>query len=285
MIAGYHAADFSAGAIAGTLNILRAITFLVDGMAYQSPLANGMQMTVCVQQAVSTVCLYLISADGQGNITVTKGNDAAQASDALMPALPQGQGALGVLMVQTDGVTAFTSGVTDLTAPGITATFLDAPDQFRQHSSVVRISGAHLSGRPLIVKERNFMERNIPLWLNTPAGVPVMVVRNFDRNIFRIWPKPQNPVTVMLTVYRRPLIELDVNAADQQSPEIPDEYHRRMLNGIAWRATLRTDTEVPAGSAASFNQLYKQDIEEINRSENRANYRDGAADVSASATT
>lgn len=115
------------GTNAHTLKIASDCTYVIGATDYIKEAIDNVAMTICSEQPVSTYCYYLISADTTGAITVTKGTDSATAPGAAlaMPALPANSAPLGTILIQTDASHTFTSGTTDLSAAGITATIKD----------------------------------------------------------------------------------------------------------------------------------------------------------------
>ena len=122
------------GTNAGTLQTATAIDFCVNGVpGTQKAATDNIAMTACDTQPVSTYCKYLVSIAIGGAVTVTKGNNAATAALALLPALPATGAPIGYFQILTDASTTFTSGTTDLGAAGLTETYGDL-------NSVVTIS-------------------------------------------------------------------------------------------------------------------------------------------------
>lgn len=115
-----------AGLAEGTGTHTLKTTIAIYYSLYNKPglvktVTDNIAMTTCSAQAVSTFCYYLISIDATGAITTTKGTDNTYS----LPSVPPGTAAMGAFLVTTDSSHPFTSGTTDLSATGITASFFD----------------------------------------------------------------------------------------------------------------------------------------------------------------
>ena len=109
------------GTNTATIQTSTQVVYNLYNQQYTLAATNNLPMTACAQQAVSTFCYYLVSANVSGGVVVTKGTDNTYG----LPATPPGAVAMGALRVTTDATHTFTSGTTDLAATGITATFYD----------------------------------------------------------------------------------------------------------------------------------------------------------------
>jgi hypothetical protein len=118
-------AGLAEGTNANTIKTVTAIDFCINGVpGAQYGATDNIAMTACATQAVSTYCKYLVSIHGT-TVTTTKGEDAATAALALLPALPSTDAPIGWFQQATDSTHTFTSGTTDLSAAGMTPTFGD----------------------------------------------------------------------------------------------------------------------------------------------------------------
>lgn len=107
------------------------IDYCINGIAYHLADGDNIAMTACAQQADDTSCLYLVSVNSSGTVTVTKGTersteDVANGEFNLeWPEVPAGNCPIGGFKIVLDGGT-FTSGTTDITGgTGVTETFYD----------------------------------------------------------------------------------------------------------------------------------------------------------------
>lgn len=118
----YGYANLGEGTNANTIKTQAAISFSIGGTMYTKAITDNIAMTACAQQAISTYCLYLASINAAGTVTLTKGTEVAT-DTATLPATPANNVAFGYIKVATDASHTFTSGTTDLSAAGITATY------------------------------------------------------------------------------------------------------------------------------------------------------------------
>lgn len=103
--------------------------YTIGGQAYHLADTDNIAMTAAAAQAADTTAWYLVSVNAAGTVLITKGTETATASYSAstanqLPAVPAGNCPLAAMKVVTVAVT-FTSGTTDLSASGITATFFD----------------------------------------------------------------------------------------------------------------------------------------------------------------
>lgn len=112
------------GTNAATIKTTNAVSFTIDGVLYTKAATDNIAITATAQQAISTFCLYLVSIDSAGTVTVTKGTELGT-DTAVLPALPANSAPLGYFKIATDGSTTYTGGTTDNGAAGITDTYVD----------------------------------------------------------------------------------------------------------------------------------------------------------------
>lgn len=145
---------------------------------------------------------------------------------------------------------------------------------------IVRIVAAKLEAGtlypPLTVLYDNslaFMEYNYPSWETQVASQPIyLLTASVGTNKVRLWPTPTVNDTLKLVVYRRPVSAL--TAADTvSSPEISEQYHRYLIDGIAWQAYSKQDADTEdAKKLEVHRQLWMKNIEDIKRKNLRKNY-------------
>lgn len=112
------------GTNAATIKTTNATSFRIAGVNYTKAATDNIAITATAQQAISTYCLYLVSINASGTVTVTKGTEVAT-DTAVLPALPADSAPLGYFKIATDGATTYTGGTTDNGAAGITDTYVD----------------------------------------------------------------------------------------------------------------------------------------------------------------
>lgn len=116
------------GTNAHTLLTAAATIFSIAGQQYTKAITDNIAMTAAAAQADGYTGWYLISINAAGTVLVTQGRLTATSSyDATqkqLPDVPAANCPLAAMKIVTSGGT-FTSGTTDLSATGVTATFFD----------------------------------------------------------------------------------------------------------------------------------------------------------------
>lgn len=118
------AAGLAEGTNASTIQTVNAIDFSIGGRLYSKAATDNIAMTAAAAQAAEMYCMYLVSINASGTVKITKGTDVAT-DTAVLPAVPASEAVIGAFKILTAAGTTFTSGTTDLSAAGITATFYD----------------------------------------------------------------------------------------------------------------------------------------------------------------
>ena len=111
----------SEGTNSATLKTTNLIYYFLYNQQLSKTATDNISMTACTIQTEATFCYYLVSLNYAGVVTVTKGT----ANGYAIPSTPIGNVPIGCFKVVTDGTHTFTSGTTDLSTTGITATFYD----------------------------------------------------------------------------------------------------------------------------------------------------------------
>jgi len=107
------------------------VDYCIDGTLYHCADADNIPMTTCAVQAALTICLYLVSLDTSGDMTITKGieqltADLTAGTHTLeWPTAPVDQCPIAAFKIATGTATTFTSGTTDLSAALVTDTYYD----------------------------------------------------------------------------------------------------------------------------------------------------------------
>ena len=127
-------AGLAEGTNANTLKIAApngaGVDYAIDGLLYHKADVDNIAITACAVQADLTSCLYLVSLNAAGTVTITKGEEALTASLGVgreslrWPEVPAGNCPIGGFRVDNSGGT-FTSGTTDLGAATVTDTYYD----------------------------------------------------------------------------------------------------------------------------------------------------------------
>jgi len=105
------------------------IDYAINGILYHKADADNIAMTALTAQAADTVCMYAVQINSSGTVSLKKGDevltvDLGVNGSAQIPTLDASTCLIGAIKVATVAVT-FTSGTTDLSASGITATYFD----------------------------------------------------------------------------------------------------------------------------------------------------------------
>jgi hypothetical protein len=118
------AAGLDEGTNAATIKTVNAIDYAIDGILYSKAATDNIAMNALAAQADLTDCMYLVTIDASGTVVLVKGNAVAAGGDCELPDLPDGYCAIGAIKIALSGGT-FTSGTTDLSGTGVTATYYD----------------------------------------------------------------------------------------------------------------------------------------------------------------
>ena len=103
--------------------------FAIDGLIFHKADVDNIAMNAQTVQAISTTCLYAVQLDSAGAVTIKKGVevptlDLTNGVKVLNWPLPDAaRCAIGYIKIVTGAAATFTSGTTDLSAAGITATY------------------------------------------------------------------------------------------------------------------------------------------------------------------
>lgn len=124
------------------------------------------------------------------------------------------------------------------------------------HESVLKILFAHISGEDTFLEkmDTNYM---LQLWGTTALSVaaadrdtPTYYSLDYQAGYITLFPTPESSGTLILTVSRLPLVELEYvtpnppgTPGTDAEPDIPPRYHRDMLAGVKYRAFLKNDAD------------------------------------------
>lgn len=104
------------------------------------------------------------------------------------------------------------------------------------------------------------MEAYDAYWQDASASTPRFFIPDYETGKLQLWPKPSAASTLLLTVVRDPLAEMN---DDQDTPEIAERYHRSLRFWMMFRAYSKQDSEAndpkkAADSLALFEQEFGQ---------------------------
>ncbi len=129
---------------------------------------------------------------------------------------------------------------------------------------------------PLTRTYKTDIEAWNPDWRNLTAGTPQWYLTDYSEGYLTLCPKSSVNDTILLTVYRLPLTQLDSStpAGLAASPELHFKHHPRLINGIMSLAFLKQDSQTYDPAAAErFRKLWQADKNAIGLS--RRNLNDG----------
>ena len=107
------------------------IDFCINGVLYHKADATDIALTVHGVQAALTTCIYLVCLDAAGTLSSVKGTEVLTAdltagTKVLQFPTPVADTCpIGYVKVATAAATTFTTGTTELSAVGITDTYVD----------------------------------------------------------------------------------------------------------------------------------------------------------------
>ena len=141
--------------------------------------------------------------------------------------------------------TMVTAATVALTAAVATAdTVAQARGDVGLSPLVLDLLRARIDGTPamLEIKSVEQMDEDEPLWETRSYGTPSTLVteRAGEALVARLWPIPVVSGQLLLTVTRLPLSGLNT---DDDSPEIPAQYHARLVDWMLRQAYLKKDSE------------------------------------------
>lgn len=141
---------------------------------------------------------------------------------------------------KTDGIPdSTTPDVVDLVVAQDPGTLLYT-DVLPLHESILKIRSARRAdtGRPVDVLNEEDMQARGMFFDGTPGRLRVLVT-GMDEGKVRLWPFPNEDVTVKFSVFRMPLVTI----TDDEPLEIPSQHHRDLLLWVKHRAYSVQDAE------------------------------------------
>lgn len=102
------------------------------------------------------------------------------------------------------------------------------------------------------------MEAYNPHWMDAAPNVPRVFVPDYETGKLLLWPTPDANATLLMTVVRDPLVEMD---SQDDTPEISPRYHRSLRFWMMVRAYGKQDAEAndpkkEANALALFEQEF-----------------------------
>lgn len=102
------------------------------------------------------------------------------------------------------------------------------------------------------------MESYNARWEDVAANTPSYFITDYQTGALRLWPAPLVDDTLMLTVVRLPLLEMN---DEQDSPEIAPRFHRSLRFWMMFRAYSKQDSQAnDPKKAADALTLFEQEF-------------------------
>lgn len=167
----------------------------------------------------------------------------------------------------TDGIAdASTAAVVELAvAPG--------DDWLTLHPSILRIRSAIRadSGRPIeIINADDMLPRG--WYFDGNTGPVKALVIGQEANKSRAYPKSNETMDMVLTVFRLPLVA--INTDGDQALEIPAEHHPHLMHWMRHRAYLKQDAETfDRTRAAEAEGAFRAYCEQVKQEERRKAFK------------
>lgn len=114
---------------------------------------------------------------------------------------------------------------------------------------VIRVDRARISGEtsPLAMMLMRDADRLLPGWEDYSAATPYTLIPDYESGKIRLIPKPSANGTLLLTVIRLPLAEMD---NDDDDLSIPEHHQRSLRHWVAYRIFSRPDSQLHDPKAA-----------------------------------
>lgn len=136
----------------------------------------------------------------------------------------------------------FTDGLPDTTTTAVTEIALDTlTDTYAVSPLILKYRSAwnKATGRPIeIVNLEDMAPRG--MYFDSIPGHVKSIVTGLDDNFIRVWPFPVEALTIKLSVFRLPL--LDITDASP-ALEIAPQHHLNLLMWVKYRAYSKQDSE------------------------------------------
>ena len=110
------------------------------------------------------------------------------------------------------------------------------------HPAVIYVRRARLAsnGRPLVPIVSRTMDEQYPGWEAAQASTPLVFVPDWQTGYLRLHPPIKIADSVLMTVVRKPLAAMEL---DEDSPEIREHLHLKLLDWVKFRAYSTPDSD------------------------------------------
>lgn len=266
VIIGVTASNWDWGTNTATLATTTPIKFYNRYRQLTFPVQDNIAMSSCDVQDVSTFCKYIIATDGSLNITIIKGSTGSNGV-ASLPNCPDGLTPIGMFSVQTDDSHTFACGTNSLGDAGITAIFLSSSNIISLHPKVLRVEAANMANNsfnPITFKDLSWADRMLRGWRAADPSMPAYMVCDQNSREFTLYPNSLYPDKLILTVARRPMVEMTLDSEF----EIPEEYVKLLYDGVAHLCFGKQDSETfDSEKSIGHYKKWQAGIEKVKRSE------------------
>ncbi len=99
-----------------------------------------------------------------------------------------------------------------------------------------------LSDVPLVQVTRNMLDCTTPGWRTEAESHPYKFLLDYSEGYMTLSPTPDENCTLSMTVFRKPLVEMSISDVEA-FPELPDQFHLELADGICWAGLEKLDTE------------------------------------------
>ena len=118
------------GTTSATIQFTAGADYAINGIIFNKAVTNNIPVTPHEAQEPGTSCIYAVQVDDTGVVSTVKGREVETAElgrglQLEWPRAEERQCLFGAYRVDTDLVTSFVNGTTDLSATGITTKFFD----------------------------------------------------------------------------------------------------------------------------------------------------------------
>lgn len=124
---------------------------------------------------------------------------------------------------------------------------------------VMFVRRARLEGqRPLARMNMQDMEDQDPMWQDAAPGRSRVFITDYETGKLLLWPTPDADATLLMTVVRTPLAEMN---DPEDSPEMAPRFHRSLRHWMLFRAYSKQDAEANDPKKASDSlALFEQEF-------------------------
>lgn len=132
-----------------------------------------------------------------------------------------------------------------------TPTVTVGSDVITVDNRIVRILKATVNGRQVGIVSGEHMDAMAPNWQDDGAtGTPTNLIEGVSTGKLHLWPRPDAPCAVRLTVQRLPLKSM---MSDADKPEIRPELHAALVDWMVHRVFSQQDGELYNPGKASLH--------------------------------